>query len=81
MYCRPQAWSGKGNGTDLCEGHDYIGDYDYMVPCPWDCSKYYVCEVGMVAIEMDCATPLHFDPSLGKFINIKSKSLYAFLIT
>eukprot|EP00088_Acartia_fossae_P035202 TRINITY_DN36228_c0_g1_i1.p2 TRINITY_DN36228_c0_g1~~TRINITY_DN36228_c0_g1_i1.p2 ORF type:complete len:120 (+),score=38.13 TRINITY_DN36228_c0_g1_i1:50-409(+) len=50
-----------GNGTGICVGQD---DGLHPVPCPWDCSKYYICESGNIALEMDCAPPLHFDPSL-----------------
>ena len=57
----------QGNGTGICD-MDYATSGEYLVPCPWDCSKFYACEEGNIALEMNCAPPLHFDPSLGKLI-------------
>merc|ERR1712168_1477267 len=51
-----------GNGTDICPTNP--DGYLHPQPCPWDCTKYYICEEGNIAIEMDCAPPLVFDPDL-----------------
>jgi len=59
---RSLSFTQDGNGTGICPPNP--DGFLHPVPCPWDCTKYYICEENNIAIEMDCAPPLVFDPDL-----------------